>query len=208
VNAREEVLARIRAAHAAAPTAPAEIPRGYRRAGQEHARHQVLELMVDRLVDYKAEVRRCRAEDIAATVAEALAAHGAGSVVVPSGVPDAWLPEGVRVVTDDPVLSNAELDATDAVLTGSAVASADTGTIVLDASPDQGRRALSLVPDLHVCVLRAGSIVPSVPDAVAALDATRPLTWISGPSATSDIELSRVEGVHGPRTLSVVIVED
>ena len=115
---------------------------------------------------------------------------------------------GAAVTVDDPPLSYADLDALDGVVTGCAIAIAETGTIVLDAGPDQGRRAISLLPDLHVCVVMAGQVVGSVPEALARLDPTRPQTWISGPSATSDIELQRVEGVHGPRTLDVVLVED
>jgi L-lactate dehydrogenase complex protein LldG len=122
---------------------------------------------------------------------------------VPPGLPAGWVGGGV---VDDGTLSTTDLDATDAVVTGCVVAIAETGTIVLDAGPGQGRRALTLIPDLHVCVVRADQVVQTVPEALARLDPTRPQTWISGPSATSDIELDRVEGVHGPRTLEVVLL--
>jgi len=151
--------------------------------------------------------------DVATVVARVLTAAGAREIVVPPELPAAWtaaLPADVRVVIDDPAAPRTaeQLDDADAVVTGARVAIADTGTIVLDGAPDQGRRALSLVPDLHVCVVRSADVVASVPEAVRLLAAhpERPQTWISGPSATSDIELSRVEGVHGPRTLHVVLV--
>jgi L-lactate dehydrogenase complex protein LldG len=129
-------------------------------------------------------------------------------LLVPPGLNAAWLVqvEG-EVYADGPHIAFDDLDAVDAVVTGAALAIAETGTIVLDASDDQGRRALTLVPDVHVCVVDASRIVAGVPDAVARLDPQRPLTWISGPSATSDIELDRVEGVHGPRVLEVVVIE-
>jgi L-lactate utilization protein LutC len=128
---------------------------------------------------------------------------GAQRVVVPSA-----LGIDVPLARVDDGLTAADLDATDAVVTAAAVGIAETGTVVLDHGPDQGRRILTLLPDLHVCVVRASQVVPDVPDALALLDPQRPQTWVSGPSATSDIELSRVEGVHGPRRLHVVLVAD
>jgi L-lactate dehydrogenase complex protein LldG len=126
-------------------------------------------------------------------------------VLVPPGLPDGWCPGGVP---DEPGFTPYDLDGFDAVVTASAGACAQTGTIALDGSPDQGRRAITLVPDVHVCVVRADQVVETVPELVARLEATRPTTFISGPSATSDIELERVEGVHGPRNLIVVLVSE
>jgi L-lactate dehydrogenase complex protein LldG len=195
-TARDEVLARVRRARrdAAVPA----VPRDYRTAGGLD-RDALVELLVERLVDYRASVRR--APGAGPAVAEVLARHGAARVAVPPGLGFA-VPGGVP----DTGLTAAELDDLDGVVTACAVAVAETGTIVLDAGPDQGRRAITLVPDLHVCVVRADQVVQTVPEAVARLDPGRPLTWISGPSATSDIELRRVEGVHGPRRLEVVLV--
>ena len=124
---------------------------------------------------------------------------------MPDGFPDGWLPDGIELVHEPATVD--QLDNAGGVVTTCAVAVAETGTIVLDAGPGQGARALTLVPDYHLVVLRAEQVVAIVPDAVAVLDATRPLTWISGPSATSDIELNRVEGVHGPRTLDVLLLD-
>ncbi len=157
--------------------------------------------MRDRLVDYRATVVDAAPDAVPAAVAGALADVG-GPVLVPEGLPDAWCPGG----EPDRGFSPAELDRFAAVVTGCAAACAETGTIALDGSPDQGRRALTLVPDVHVCVVRADQVVHTVPELLAALTPARPLTFISGPSATSDIELERVEGVHGPRTLVVVLV--
>jgi L-lactate dehydrogenase complex protein LldG len=209
VTGREEVLARVRAALADHP-APAPVRRDYRTAGRCPTLDppELLELLVDRLVDYRALVRRATAADAGQAVDAALQERGARRVVVPAGTPPAWLErlgDRVEVVGDDPPLSAADLDRLDGVLTGCAVAIAETGTIVLDAGPGQGRRALSLVPDYHLVVVEAAQVVATVPEGVARLDPTRALTWISGPSATSDIELNRVEGVHGPRTLEVVV---
>jgi L-lactate dehydrogenase complex protein LldG len=237
VTARDEILARIGRAltdtgledTAAAPAAGAtlpdatsvtppagdEVPRRYRtHAGLDPS--QLLDLFAERLHDYGSTVRRIGPGQVLTAVAEALSHRGARRVVVPPGLdlPGlAWpggqadrSPADVDFVADDG-LSPAELDAVDGVITTAAVAIAETGTIVLDGSPGQGRRVLSLVPDYHLCILRADQVVGLVPEALARLTPGRPLTWISGPSATSDIELDRVQGVHGPRTLEVILIE-
>jgi L-lactate dehydrogenase complex protein LldG len=210
-TAREEILDRLRTALGPAPSTPSTpstppVPRDYRVDDDLDAVTR-LETFVDRLVDYKAEVTRCTPGTLAEAVATALA--GVRRVVVPADVPPDWLsayPE--TVVTDGPLpLTVADLDGADAVLTGCAVAMALTGTIVLDGGAAQGRRALTLVPDHHVCVVTCDQVVGGVPAGLRRLAPTRPLTFISGPSATSDIELDRVEGVHGPRRLHVIIVE-
>ncbi|WP_182908676.1 lactate utilization protein C [Microbispora sp. H13382] len=202
MSSRDLILARVRRALAGVPDV--EITRAYR--GPSPAPGDI-RLFEERVRDYRAVVHVVDEAGTAGQVARSLAGRGARRVVVPGGFPPRWLAaEGAEAVADDPPLSAADLDAVDGVLTTCAVAIAETGTIVLDAGPGQGRRALTLVPDYHLCVVRAAQIVAAVPDAVARLDPARPLTWISGPSATSDIELNRVEGVHGPRTLEVLIV--
>jgi L-lactate dehydrogenase complex protein LldG len=205
MTARAEVLGRIRSA-LAEPSMSIPPPSGdYRRSG-DVAGAALLDLLADRLTDYRALVRRTSAAALAAEVSAALTERGARTVVVPPSlaVP---LPDFADVTVDQG-LSAAELDGFDAVVTGAAVAIAETGTIVLDGAPDQGRRAISLVPDYHLCIVASDQVVHLVPEAVERLaDAVgQPLTWISGPSATSDIELERVEGVHGPRTLEVILV--
>ncbi|MFL1375808.1 MULTISPECIES: LutC/YkgG family protein [unclassified Nocardiopsis] len=210
MSAREAILARVRAALADVPAdEPVDRPREQAYL-DSHAVGPALEVLEDRLVDYKALVRRVPADRVGAEVAAALARRGARRVVVPPGLPGEWTAQaGVETLADsrEAPLAVHELDAADGVVTACAVAIAETGTIVLDAGPDQGRRAISLVPDYHLCVVRADQVVDGVPQAVRLLDPSRPLTWISGPSATSDIELNRVEGVHGPRTLEVLLVE-
>lgn len=200
MSTREEILGRVRHALGEVPRPTAEVPRGYRGGGDDLDRSTVLDRFVERVEDYRATVTRCRAAEVAEVLARAVAGR---SVVVPPGLP--WPVPGS---VDDTGQSAAELDAIDAVVSAAALGIAATGTVVLDHGPGQGRRALTLVPDLHVCVLGAAHVVAGVPQAVARLDPARPQTWISGPSATSDIELDRVEGVHGPRTLHVVLVDD
>jgi L-lactate dehydrogenase complex protein LldG len=209
VTARDEVLRRIRTALADVPPSESpddvEAPRAYERSLPSDV--DVLHLFAERVADYRATVHRVGPAALAATVAGALAKRGVRRLVTPADLPAEWLADAdVEVVTDDGSLTAPELDLLDGVVTGAAVGIAETGTIVLDAGPAQGRRALSLVPDYHLCVVRADQVVGTVPEGVARLDPVRPLTWISGPSATSDIELQRVEGVHGPRTLVVVVV--
>ena len=202
MTARDDVLRRIRGANAAAGDLdPPPVPRDYHRSGEHPpGSDAVIELFVDRLVDYRATVIDARGGDVGAAVAQALAGIE-GPVLVPPGLPDGWYPGGVP----DAGFSPAELDTHAAVVTACAAACATTGTIALDAAPDQGRRAITLVPDVHVCVVRADQVVQTVPELLARLDPVRPTTFVSGPSATSDIELERVEGVHGPRTLIVVL---
>ncbi|MFE4694786.1 lactate utilization protein C [Streptomyces sp. NPDC056749] len=207
-TARETVLGRIRDALALAPTPGTVIPRTYR-TGRTLPDAERLALLTDRLVDYKATVHPCTADRTAEVVAGILRERGARRIGVPDGLDEQWLVayDG-EVRRDSADIPAPSLDALDGVVTASAVSCAETGTIFLDGSPDQGRRALSLVPDLHVCVVDLSSVVAGVPEAVARLVPGRPTTLISGPSATSDIELERVEGVHGPRTLAVVIRTD
>jgi L-lactate dehydrogenase complex protein LldG len=203
------VLARIRAALADVPDHDeTAIPRHYARSRVQP--EGAVGRFCERAADYKATVERVDADRLAAAVGRALT--GRGRVAVPSGLPDRWTAEigsGVTLVPDarDAPLSVADLDGVDAVLTGCVVGVAETGTIVLESGTLCGRRALTLVPDVHVCVVSAGDIVDDVPAAFARLRPDRPLTWVSGPSATSDIELDRVEGVHGPRTLHIIVVD-
>jgi L-lactate dehydrogenase complex protein LldG len=234
MNARDAILARIRSANsstpaahagdgaaapdaaavdvAAAEAAYAAIPRDYLRAHHDPAEHDIVALFAERAADYRAVVERVPEPDVAAAVARALAGHvpPGGRYVIPAGLPPEWIPAGIETAADDPPhspaqLSPADLDAMAGVITGCAVAIAETGTIILDHGPGQGRRALTLVPDFHLVVVRADQVEPDLAGALARLDPVRPHTLISGPSATSDIELIRVEGVHGPRTLHILL---
>jgi L-lactate dehydrogenase complex protein LldG len=210
MGGREKVLARVRRALADVPRgeSPGDVPvaRDYL---ESHSPTDAVAMLAEHLAGYRALVHHTDEAGLAALIARRLAARGARRVVVPHGLPAGWLADvgdGVRRVADEAGFTARELDAVDSVVTGCAVAIAETGTVVLDGSAVCGRRALTLVPDRHVCLVRAEQIVATVPEALAALDPQRPITLVSGPSATSDIELERVEGVHGPRTLEVVVL--
>jgi L-lactate dehydrogenase complex protein LldG len=206
VTAREEILGRIRGALGPGVSVP-DVPRGYR--GRATAGGAVVDRFCERVAEYRATVRRVAAADLADTVPRLCRERGARRIAVPPGGPDVLC--GVEVVIDDPPLSPQALDQLDGVLTGCALAIAETGTIALDGGARSGRRVLTLVPDWHICIVEPGAVVAGVPDAVAALAEAaregRPITLVSGPSATSDIELDRVEGVHGPRTLDVLVLD-
>ena len=202
-SARDDILARVRAAlrdvpagdPLVAPYEPPPAPLG----GDPVAR------FVERVSDYQATVRE--AGEIASLAALVCAEHGARRLAIPPALPGDWRPEGIELVADQGLTAR-ELDALAGALTGCALAIAETGTIVLDGGQRSGRRALTLVPDLHLCVVERTQVVATVPDAIRALDGARgPFTFVSGPSATSDIELDRVEGVHGPRRLEVLLTE-
>ncbi len=207
--AKETILRRIRAA---GPIPDPTIPRDYRVEGDasKEGRAAIIDEMEEALIDYTAVVTRTGEHGLARAITDALA--DVSSVVIPPGLPKKWqkaAAQACEVRVDDPPLSKAALDGTDAVLTASRVAVSLSGTIMLDGEPDQGRRAITLIPDTHVIVLRAKDIYKTVPEGVAILaeHPDRPTTWIAGPSATSDIELVRVDGVHGPRNLRVIILE-
>jgi L-lactate dehydrogenase complex protein LldG len=211
-SAREEILGRIRGALRDVPAGetPGDVAvaRDYRRSG-ERTREGLVEHLAERIADYAAEVRLVPAGELADTVTAACVQRGLHRVAVPPGLPAGWRPRDVELV-EDHGLNAAELDGIDGAVTGCAAAIAETGTLVLDGSPICGRRALTLVPDHHICIVLAAQIVQIVPEAIAAVapavrEQRRPITLVSGPSASSDIELERVEGVHGPRDLLVLI---
>ncbi|MEV6835584.1 lactate utilization protein C [Streptomyces sp. NPDC051133] len=212
MSSRERVLGRVR--RALADVTPDERPyeeavaRDYLREHGQRTAEQTVDLLAENLADYRALVHRCTEDELPSLVARLLADRKAASVLVPPGLAEGWLARtDVARVADRGDSTPHDLDRADSVVTACAVAIAETGTIVLDGGPDQGRRRISLVPDHHICVVRVpDQVVSAVPQALERLDPGRPLTWISGPSATSDIELDRVEGVHGPRTLEVVLV--
>ena len=220
-SSKDAILARIRAANRAAGADPAAdadtgyaaLARDYLRAHHDAGTHDITGLFAERAADYRAVVERVPGSGLAAAVTRVLVARATavpGPFVVPDGLPGGWLdglPGEITLARDEPPLPAAELDRLSGVVTGCAVAIAETGTIVLDHGPGQGRRALTLVPDFHLVVVKTDQVAADLPDAFARLDPARPHTLISGPSATSDIELIRVEGVHGPRNLHVPIAE-
>ncbi|WP_327706075.1 LUD domain-containing protein [Streptomyces decoyicus] len=212
MSSRDVVLARVRRALADVPRGEgpggSPVARDYHRVHGSRTSAQSVDLLAENLADYRAVVHRSDAEGLPLLIGRLLAERGARTVLVPPGLDASWTAGSeVTLVEDRASSAPRELDAVDSVLTGCAVAIAETGTLVLDAGPDQGRRRITLVPDHHLCVVRVpGQVVGSVPEALPRLAPDRPLTWISGPSATSDIELDRVEGVHGPRTLEVILL--
>lgn len=208
MSGRDQILAAVRAALAGAPPTPAE-PLAYRRHGELDA-DQTLARFLERLADYDVHIEALdRPEEIAEAARRRLAARNATALAIPAGLPRDWVPAGIDLMVDTP-LPYAALDTRPSVLTGCALAIAETGTVVLDGEPDQGRRALTLLPDHHLCVVFADQVVETVPQGLqalkAAVDAGRPLTFFSGPSATADIEFDRVVGVHGPRRLDIFLV--
>jgi L-lactate dehydrogenase complex protein LldG len=215
-TAKQTILSRIRHATRDVPRdeRPEDVPveRGYR-TEDESARSETIDYFAEAVAEYEATVHRIDEEDLPKAISEALERQGVEKLAVPADLPEGWLPENVELLRDGPEdrLDNDELDGSDGVLTGCALGIAQTGTIVLDSGETQGRRALTLLPDYHLCVVREDQVVSLVPEAIALLGNAvqkhgRAVTFISGPSATSDIELNRVEGVHGPRTLEVLIV--
>jgi L-lactate dehydrogenase complex protein LldG len=214
VSSRELILGRVRRATADVrqDDTPYEqaVDRSYLREHGARSVAETVDLLAENLADYRAIVHRTDTEELPYLIMRLLSARGPQYVLVPPGLPPEWMSAADPTrVHDRAVSTPQELDKVESVVTGCALAIAETGTIVLDGSPDQGRRRITLVPDHHICVVRVpDQVVSSVPQALERLDPARPLTWISGPSATSDIELDRVEGVHGPRTLEVVLVSD
>jgi L-lactate dehydrogenase complex protein LldG len=212
VTAREEILRRIRAAKGGVANAERSraawsgIERGYRHEATR-PREAIVELLEDRLRDYDARVIRVGRADVASSAAGMLEERKVRRMVVPMGLAVEWLPSGFEFVVDEG-LAAVELDRVDGVMTGATLAIAETGTVVLQNVAGQGRRAVTLVPDYHLCVVRVEDVVETVPEAIGRLQATAGLatTFVSGPSATADIEMTRIKGVHGPRFLDVILV--
>lgn len=218
MSAREEILARIRRATDDVPQTErpddVHIERGYR-TKTEDSHEETVDTFCETVAEYRATVHRATRAELAGKIDGCLGERGIRRLVIPHDLPETWIPWSVEVLRDNPKepLTNDDLDASDGVLTGASIGVAQTGTIVLDAGAGQGRRAITLLPDYHLCVVREEQVVGLVPEAIAKLHENvsgegRAITFISGPSATSDIELERVEGVHGPRTLEVIVVSE
>jgi L-lactate dehydrogenase complex protein LldG len=213
-SSRERILRRIRAANERAGALSQPIPREYQRAGDCSA-DQTLALFEERVREYDARVFPVRRAEIAEHVAELLSSAGRRRIAVPIGLPAEWRPSGIEWAIDgdgstdeNPALPYEVLDSVDGAMTGAALAIAVSGSIVLQHGPAEGRRVLTLLPDYHLCILQASDVVETLPEGFARLDPLRPTTFISGPSATADIEMVRIKGVHGPRSLDVLLVED
>jgi L-lactate dehydrogenase complex protein LldG len=212
-TAREIILQRIRTALRDVPAEEQPddvvVARNYRHSGTD-PREEVVERFAERVAEYKVAVQRVEESSLPQAIAAACTARNIHHLVIPADLPESWLPTNIELLRDSNTLTYEQLDTSDGVLTGCALGIAQTGTIVLDGGPHQGRRAITLLPDYHLCVVYENQIVDLVPEAITRLQAAvqqrHPITFISGPSATSDIELNRVEGVHGPRTLDVLIV--
>lgn len=212
-QSRETILGRIRSALKDVPASEKpedlQVERAYLTVDPS-PRAELIHQFIERVGEYRAKVKTTTADDLPRAIAESCAAQGIRKLVVPADLPEGWAPAGLTLV-QEPGLTIDQLEHSDGVLTACALGIAQTGTVVLDSGPGQGRRAITLLPDYHLCVILEDQVVGLVPEAIAKLEAAaaspdRPITFISGPSATSDIELNRVEGVHGPRTLEVIVV--
>lgn len=217
-SAREEILARIRRATEDVPQTEkpedVDIERGYRMKSED-SHEETVGVFCENVAEYRATVHRSTLADLGKKIEDRLKERGIRKLVIPHDLPEAYIPWTADVLRDDPKepLSNAELDGADGVLTGASIGVAQTGTIILDAGAGQGRRAITLLPDYHLCIVKEEQVVGLIPEAISKLHNNvtgegRAITFISGPSATSDIELERVEGVHGPRTLEVIVVSE
>ena len=214
ISSRERVLERIRKANAKAAHAQEPIPRTYDGVGSARTKLQdmeVITLFEERLRDYDARVFRVRHNEIAAKATEILQSANRRRVALPAGLPVTWRADGIEWMSDDElsldVLNADVLNAVDGVMTAATVGVAVSGSIVLQHGPAEGRRVLTLLPDYHLCVIEAAQVVETLPEAFARIDPTRPVTFFSGPSATADIEMTRIKGVHGPRFLDVLLVQ-
>lgn len=205
-SSRDRVLARIRKANAQASRSESSILRSYDRASTQSV-HDTLALFEERLRDYDAGVFPVRRKEIAQKAAELLVAANRRRIAVPAGLPSQWLAEGIEWIPDHDLSFDA-LNGVDGVMTAATVGVAVSGSIALQHGPAEGRRILTLLPDYHLCIIEAAQIVETLPEAFARLDPARPVTFFSGPSATADIEMTRIKGVHGPRFLDVLLVQD